>query len=69
MGFGLAILANSRPFEGLLFSLPVGFSLAFWLWTRPTRSCLTRIALPLVLVLGFAAVATGYYNWRVTGNA
>jgi len=68
MGFGLAILANSRPFEGLLFSLPVGFSLAFWLWRRQTRSCWTRIALPLVLVVGFAAVATGYCNWRVTGN-
>ena len=69
MGFGLAILANSRPFEGFLFSLPVGFSLALWLWRHQTRSCLTRIALPLVLVLGCAAVATGYYNWRVTGNA
>ena len=69
MGFGLAILANSRPFEGLLFSLPVGFSLVSWLWRRPTRRCLTRIALPLVLVLGFAAVVTGYYNWRVTGSA
>ena len=69
MGFGLAILANSRPFEGFLFSLPVGFSLASWLWRHPTRSSLTRIALPLVLVLGCAAVATGYYNWRVTGKA
>ncbi len=69
MGLGLAILANSRPFEGFLFSLPVGFSLAFWLWRHPTRSRLTRLALPLVLVLGSAAVATGYYNWRVTGSA
>jgi hypothetical protein len=69
MGLGLAILANSRPFEGFLFSLPVGFSLAFWLWKRPTRSRLTRIALPLALVLGCTAVATGYYNWCVTGNA
>jgi hypothetical protein len=48
----------------------VGFSLAFWLWRhRTTRGCLTRIALPLVLVLGIAAVATGYYNWRITGDA
>ena len=69
MGFGLAILANSRPLEGLLFTLPAGFSLAFWLWRHRTRSCLSRIALPLVLLLGFAAVATGYYNWRVTGDA
>jgi hypothetical protein len=69
MGFGLAILANSRPFEGLLFSLPAGFSLVFWLWKHPSRSSLIRIALPLLLVLGFAAVATGYYSWRVTGNA
>ena len=70
MGFGVALLANSRPFEGLLFSLPVGFSLALWTWRRrTTRDTLTWIALPLVFVLGVAAVATGYYNWRVTGNA
>jgi hypothetical protein len=69
LGFGLAVLANSRPFEGLVFSLPMGFSLVLWLWRHRTRSGLTRIVLPLGLVLGLAAVATGYYNWRVTGNA
>jgi len=69
LGFGLTVLANSRPFEGLLFSLPMGFSLLLWLWRHRTRACLTRIVLPLGLVLGLAAVATGYYNWRVTGNA
>ncbi|MGH9502968.1 MAG: hypothetical protein ACRD20_08960 [Terriglobales bacterium] len=68
LGFGLAILANSRPFEGLLFSFPVGFSLAFWLWRGRTLSRWTRIALPLALVIAVAAMATGYYFWRVTGS-
>src|SRR6266446_535610 len=62
LGFGLTVLANSRPFEGLVFSLPMGFSLLLWLWRHRTRACLTRIVLPLGLVLGLAAVATGYYN-------
>ena len=69
LGFGLAVLANSRPFEGLLFSLPMGFSLALWLWRHRSRTLLRRIVLPLGLVLGLAAAATGYYNWRVTGDA
>src|SRR5499433_1481354 len=29
--FGLAILANSRPYEGFLFSLPAGLYLLWWL--------------------------------------
>ena len=69
MGLGLAVLANSRPFEGLLFSLPMGFSLTLWLWRHRGRTSLTRILLPLGLIVGLAAVATGYYNWRVTADA
>jgi hypothetical protein len=69
LGFGLAVLANSRPFEGLLFSLPVGFSLGLWWWRHRTRPSRSRILLPLGLALGLAAAATGYYNWRVTGDA
>ena len=69
LGFGLAVLANSRPFEGLLFGLPMGFSLALWLGRHRTRTLLRRIVLPLGVVLGLAAAATGYYNWRVTGDA
>src|SRR5207247_9957810 len=35
MGVGLAFLANSRPYVGFIFSLPVGIALLTWL------SCMT----------------------------
>jgi hypothetical protein len=71
MGLGAAILANSRPYEGLIFSLPVGFALLAWILrgTHPPFGVILRqVVVPLVLVLGSAAATTGYYFWRVTGN-
>jgi hypothetical protein len=71
MGIGLAILANSRPYEGLLFSLPVAASLIVWAVGkgRPSRSVLLRrMVLPMLITLLFCACFMGYYNWRVTGN-
>ncbi len=71
MGLGLAILANSRPYEGLVFSLPVAVALFAWMLgnRRPPFSVsLRKVVLPLTLLLGLAGVWMGYYNWRVTGN-
>ena len=71
MGLGLAILANSRPFEGAVFSLPVAFALGVWMFGKEgpgLRISLQRILLPLFLLLAVAGTATGYYFWRVTGN-
>lgn len=71
MGLGLAILANSRPYEGLVLSLPVAFALFAWMLGshKPAFSISFRqVVLPLCLVLGLTAAAMGYYNWRVTGN-
>jgi hypothetical protein len=71
MGVGLAILANSRPYEGLLFSLPAALALFIWLRRRkgPAFSMsIRRVIAPLLLVLVLAAGATGYYCWRVTGS-
>ncbi len=70
LGLGLAILANSRPYEGLMFSLPVGAALLAWMLGKnrpPFRASLRRLVLPAGLLLGFAAVLMGYYCWRVTG--
>ncbi len=71
MGLGLAILANSRPYEGFVLSLPVMAALLAWMLSkgRPGMGMLgKRVAAPLALVLALTACATGYYFWRVTGN-
>ena len=71
LGAGLAILANSRPYEGLLLAIPVAVWLLIWLSQKKgpeLRQAALRVVLPLFLVLLIAASATGYYFWRVTGN-
>jgi hypothetical protein len=76
MGLGLAILANTRPFEGFVFCLPIGAAMLAWLITRkkiaqqkiPTTTVLRRVVLPLVLIFAATGGAMGYYFWRVTGD-
>ena len=71
MGLGLAILANSRPYEGFVLSLPVALALLVWMVGKarpPLRVSLQRVVLPLGLLLAVLAVAMGYYCWRVTGD-
>jgi hypothetical protein len=71
LGVGLAILANSRPYEGLLLAIPVAVWLLIWLLQKKDaelRQAALRVALPLFLVLLLTAAAMGYYFWRVTGN-
>jgi hypothetical protein len=68
---GVAILANSRPFEGLVFALPVACAMLVWLTGehRPALGTFVpRIILPMLLAVLIAACATGYYYYRVTGN-
>jgi len=65
LGLGAAILANSRPFEGLGLVTPVVGALAVWLATRRLR--LFALA-PAAVVLSIGAAAMLYYNSRVTGN-
>ena len=68
MGIGLAILANSRPYEGFVLSLPVAAALLAWLFKqRPVPW--VRLVFPIVIILAATAVATGYYYHRVTGSA
>src|SRR6266581_428783 len=60
MGLGLALLANSRPYEGLVLGLPVGVALLVWLLKqrRPAlATAIGRVVLPLGLLLGVTGVA------------
>lgn len=71
MGLGFAILANSRPYEGIFFGIPVAVALLVWLWKlkRPELGrALKHAMVPLLAVLALTVVAMGYYFWRTTGS-
>ena len=71
IGIGIAILALTRPYEGVLLCLPVGFAVAFWMWkgkSRPSKTAMVRLA-AVPLLMGMAAVIwLGYYDYRAFGN-
>ncbi|MEX2260517.1 MAG: hypothetical protein WD696_01125 [Bryobacteraceae bacterium] len=73
LGCGFAILAVTRPYEGLWLSLPVIFVLGQAAWEAAAGrgpapqmklAFLGQVAAPLAAVL----LAMGYYNWRVFGS-
>jgi hypothetical protein len=70
---GLAILLNSRPYDGVVLAVLSG---AVFVWggppgprtTPPSSSVLTRAVLPATAVLIPVALFMLYFNARVTGN-
>ena len=72
LGVGIAILANSRPYEGLVFCAPLVAAFAWWLLRgSPAGDSAARwkAVVPLACVLALTAGFMAYNNWRVTGNA
>ena len=74
LGLGITILANTRPYEGLLFCIPVGCWFLWWLTGEtksrvPRRERIVKVFLPLAAVLLVTLIFMGYYNWRLAGNA
>jgi hypothetical protein len=68
---GLVILANSRPYEGFVFSIPIAFAMLAWLIgsCRPAfHQTVLRVILPIVAVLLLGGLLTGFYYDRVTGS-
>jgi hypothetical protein len=71
LGLGLLVLANSRPFEGMLVSLPAAWMLVRWFFGLPAaqkRVAVAKVVLPISGILVVTVMGVGYYNWRVTGD-
>jgi len=82
MGLGLGLLANSRPYEGLLFSIPFAIAFLAWIFGKtlfglagsktlcvPLRTRWLRGAVPVVLLLLLFGSLIARFNQRVTGSA
>jgi hypothetical protein len=71
LAVGLAVLANSRPYEGLVTSLPVAAALLAWMFSKdgPSfRVSINKIVIPTFLILALTALGMAFYNLRVTGD-
>jgi hypothetical protein len=73
LGAGIALLANSRPYEGLIFSIPVGALFLKWLAGKaksvpPISFRVKKVLLPASALLIVGVAFVGYYNWRTTGS-
>jgi hypothetical protein len=71
MGAGIIILANTRPFEGLLACAATAAALLIWFFRDRTESLAAKLArwlLPVCAVLVIGFLWTAYYNRAVTGN-
>lgn len=70
MSFGMAILATSRPYEGLLVSIPAIIALGWRTAKKPHPAIsilVPRIAPALALLL-LTAAFIAYYNYRLFGK-
>ena len=67
----MAILINTRPFEGfVLAGLCLGIA-TLWRWKNVVGKPVIRwpaTLAPAVLILASGGSVTAYYSWRVTGN-
>ena len=67
---GMALLAYTRPYEGLFFCVPVLVALAWWTkrGAVPGKKFALRFVVPTAVVMGAALAGLGLYFYRVTGS-
>jgi hypothetical protein len=71
MGLGLALLANTRPYEGCALGATATVALIIWTgrtkaWTK--RILMLRLILPLGIIVVLTAGGMAYYDTRVFGK-
>jgi hypothetical protein len=62
LGVGLVILANSRPYEGFVFAIPVAVAVLAWMVGPnhpPLKLSLARVILPMVVILLLGGARNG----------
>jgi hypothetical protein len=73
LALGIAILATSRPFEGLAACIPAAGYLLLWILGKTRtkddfRTRATQVLIPLLASMVLLVSFMAYYNWRLTGN-
>jgi hypothetical protein len=71
LAIGMMVLANSRPYEGLLLCVPVAFALVRWIFfgkNRPRGEALIRAAVPALMLIVAVGAWMAYYNYRNFGS-
>jgi hypothetical protein len=72
LALGVAVLANTRPYEGLVLTLTATAVILVWISRQKikpsSKTLILRVALPCVLLLSVVAVGMCLYFWRVTGS-
>jgi hypothetical protein len=70
LGVGFALIANTRPYEGLFFLIPVAWYLLSLMQrsSSPRRVILSRGFAPPSLILVLTLAAMAYYFWCTTGS-
>ncbi len=68
MGLGFVIMLLTRPYEGMLLSIPVALRLAFWAYGSSWRGVL-KVLTPVAVCLAICLAGLGVYFRHVTGSA
>lgn len=69
MAIGFGVLANSRPYEGLVFSIPVVIILVLhFVRERLPVSTMLKVIIPIGAVIACVMGWMCYYFWRTTGH-